>query len=366
MRPVNIVILVLAGALGGAAVMRVVELRRQSAGNLVVTNPAAPSAVAAVEPAPAAIPVSALEPAPAPEPMPLPPVEPVRAASPAARPVPAVAPARREARPSPFYPRTLAAAEPPANAVPWARPSDPPPAAPQATPPQAPAANPEPMAPAPLPVPQAASQSSPADPPARPEAENPSPALSSTPAPAPPPTERTANTATLNPGLLIPVRLLDSLSSDRNAAGDAFTATLDRELVAGGFVIAERGARVEGRVVASNAGRLGNAAGIAVELTRLNTSDGQQVTIRTDSFEKHAEPNRNADIQTVAGGAVLGAVIGGIVGGGKGAAIGAGAGAGAGAGGVALSRTRPAALPPETRITFRLRTPVTLMERLGS
>jgi hypothetical protein len=170
---------------------------------------------------------------------------------------------------------------------------------------------------------------------------------------------------TLNAGLLIPVRLLDPLSSDRNAAGDRFTATLDHELVVDGFVIAERGARVEGRVVASNSGKLGNAAGIAIELTRLNTSDGQQVTIGTDSFEKHAEPNRNADIETVAGGAVLGAVIGGMVGGGKGAAIGAGAGAGAGAGGVALSRNRPAVLPTETRISFRLRTPVVLTERLG-
>jgi hypothetical protein len=170
---------------------------------------------------------------------------------------------------------------------------------------------------------------------------------------------------TLNAGLLLPVRLLDGLSSDRNAAGDRFTATLDRELVVDGFVIAERGARVEGRVVASHPGSLANAAGIAVELTRLNTSDGQQAAIHTDSFEKHAEPNRNAEVETVAGGAVLGAVIGGMVGGGKGAVIGAGAGAGAGAGGVALSRSRPAALPPETRITFRLRTPLTLTERLG-
>jgi hypothetical protein len=170
---------------------------------------------------------------------------------------------------------------------------------------------------------------------------------------------------TLNTGLLLPVRLLDGLSSDRNAAGDRFTATLDRELVVDGFVIAERGARVEGRVVASHPGSPANAAGIAVELTRLNTSDGQQAAIHTDSFEEHAEPNRNADVETVAAGAVLGAVIGGIVGGGKGAVIGAGAGAGAGAGGVAVSRSRPAALPPETRITFRLRTPLTLTERLG-
>ena len=364
MRPVNIVILVLAGALGGAAVMRVVALRHEGAENQVQAYPAAPSPVAAIDPAPAATPVPAAPPAPleltaadsAAQPAP------VLAPSPAprrpARAAPAAARVWHEARPSPFYPRTVAAQEPPAHVVVWARPSDPPPAVAadstsQTTP--APAANPEPVAPATEPAPPPAL--SPAAPPDPPAPENP------TPVPVPP--ERTPNTVTLNAGLLISVRLLDGLSSGRNAPGDAFVATLDRELVVDGFVIAERGARVEGRVVASNPGKLGNAAAMAVELTRLNTSDGQQVAIHTDSFEKHAEPNRNADVETIAGGAVLGAVIGGMVGGGKGAAIGAGAGAGAGGVGVAVSRTRPATLPTETRITFRLRTPVTLTERLG-
>jgi hypothetical protein len=45
--------------------------------------------------------------------------------------------------------------------------------------------------------------------------------------------------------LLLPVRLVDGLSSERNAPGDAFLATLDKELVVDCFVIAERGARVE-------------------------------------------------------------------------------------------------------------------------
>ena len=49
--------------------------------------------------------------------------------------------------------------------------------------------------------------------------------------------------------MLIPVRLIDGLSSERNRPGDVFTATLEKELVAGEFVIAERGARVEGRVI---------------------------------------------------------------------------------------------------------------------
>jgi hypothetical protein len=167
---------------------------------------------------------------------------------------------------------------------------------------------------------------------------------------------------TLNAGMPISVRLVDGLSTERNAPGDAFTATLDRELVADGFVIAERGARVEGRVVTVDRGtKVHGGAILEVELTHLRTSDGQIVRIQTEAFTKRSEPDRNTDTAKVAGGAIIGAVIGGIAGGGKGAAIGAGAGGGAGAGDVLLTR-KPAALPSETRITFRLKEAVKLTE----
>jgi len=146
--------------------------------------------------------------------------------------------------------------------------------------------------------------------------------------------------------------------------GDTFTATLDKELVVEGFVIAERGARVVGRVVASDrGGKVRGVAGIAVELTRIHTSDGQNVAIQTDSFERHAEQTRGQDAEKVGVGAAIGAAIGAMAGGGKGAAIGAGAGGAAGAGNVMLTRGKPATLPSETRINFRLRAPVTLTEQ---
>jgi hypothetical protein len=170
---------------------------------------------------------------------------------------------------------------------------------------------------------------------------------------------------TLNAGLLIPVRLVDGLNSERNSPGDPFLGTLDHELVVDGFVIAERGARVEGRVVASDRGtKVKGGATLSVELTRLYTSDRQIVPIETDSFEKRVEADRRQDAGKIGGGAALGAIIGAIAGGGKGAAIGAGVGGGAGAGDVMLTR-KPAALPSETRITFRLRSPVTLTEKLS-
>ena len=150
-------------------------------------------------------------------------------------------------------------------------------------------------------------------PPARTEPENVTPAGSPGSTPAPPPRQ-----VTLNAGLLIPVRLVDGLSSERNAPGDAFLATLDGDLAVDGLVIAERGARLEGKVVAADAGGATKAAALTVELTRLYTNDGQTVAIRTDSFERHAE----------------------------------------------AAGHRALLLPPVTRITFRVKTAVQLTDRL--
>jgi hypothetical protein len=170
---------------------------------------------------------------------------------------------------------------------------------------------------------------------------------------------------TLNAGLTIPVRLIDGIASDRNKPGDTFTATLDKELVVDGFVIAERGARAEGKVVAAQHGDLRNVSAVAVELTAIHLSDGQTVAIATDSFEKHGDKDAGADTTKVAGGAVIGAVIGGIAAGGKGAAIGAGAGAATGTGVMVAGHEKPTQLPSETRITFRLRNAVKITERKG-
>jgi hypothetical protein len=133
---------------------------------------------------------------------------------------------------------------------------------------------------------------------------------------------------------------VDGLTTERNKPGDRFTATLVKELVADDFVVAERGARVEGRVVASGpVGRMG--PGLTVELTRLDTSDGQSVAIQTESFERRAAP-----LPPGAGGKI-------------------GAGSAMGPAGRVLSlRDVPATLPTEIRIPFRLGASVTLTERV--
>jgi len=113
----------------------------------------------------------------------------------------------------------------------------------------------------------------------------PAPATSPTPAAALTPKPRRV---TLETGMTIAVRLDDSVS--RTSAGDSFQASLVEPLVVDGLAIAERGARVTGRVRVNSLLELG--------LATLSTSDGQRVAISTDPW-KYGEGG------AIAGGTVI-------------------------------------------------------------
>lgn len=196
----------------------------------------------------------------------------------------------------------------------------------------------------------------------------PDPAVAPVVAPAPPPPAPVAAPepahVTLTPGTMLSVRLNQALSSDRSRQGDVFGGTLDQPLEIDGFAIAERGARVEGRVSeVQEAGRVKGLAQLTLELTRLHTSDGQSIPIRTTQFVQQGPASKKEDAEKIGAGAVLGTIIGAIAGGGKGAAIGAAAGGAAGAGTVAATRGKPAVLTAETRVNFRIDQAVEITER---
>jgi hypothetical protein len=181
----------------------------------------------------------------------------------------------------------------------------------------------------------------------------------------PRPEPRRARSVTIPAGTLITVRLEEELDSNKNQSGDQFRASLDQPLVVDGFVLAERGARVSGRVVeVDRGGRVKGRATMSLALTTINTSDGQRVNVQTESFTRQATADTKGDAAKIGGAAAVGAVIGAIAGGGKGAAIGAGVGGAAGTGGVMATRGKAANLPIETKVSFRTAAPVTLTERL--
>lgn len=194
----------------------------------------------------------------------------------------------------------------------------------------------------------------------------PEPAATVAPAPEPPriPEPPPVHSVTLAAGTNLQVRVGETLTTQKNQPGDSFLATLAQPLVIDGFVIAERGARAEGRVVeVDRGGKVKGVSRMIVELTKLTTADGQHVRIRTASYNKEGQSAAKKDAAKVGVGAALGAAIGAIAGGGKGAGIGAGLGGAAGAGDVLLTRGPDAVIPVETRLSFRVEESVTITEK---
>lgn len=213
-------------------------------------------------------------------------------------------------------------------------------------------------APVPVPVPVPVMNSAPAPAPVPQQA---APVAASRPAPPPPPPPMQV---TLKEGSVIAVRLGETLNSEKNQVGDSFSATLSEPIVIDGLVIAERGARVSGKVVdADRAGRVKGVAALQLALTEVTTADNQRVPIVTDAFLKKGPDTTKSDVAKVGIAAGIGAAIGAIAGGGKGAAIGAGAGGAAGTGGVLATRGKPAILPAETLVRFRVTQAVTITEK---
>jgi hypothetical protein len=150
------------------------------------------------------------------------------------------------------------------------------------------------------------------------------------------------------------VRLVDALSTERNQAGETFTATLDQPLVMNGRVVAPQGSRVAGRVrEAISSGRLKKPASITLRLESVQSSAGR-VPLDTQDLTIKAGSHTTRNVVIIGGSTGAGAVLGGVLGGGKGAAIGAATGAGAGTLAAYLTGKKEIALPSETQLTFNL------------
>jgi hypothetical protein len=183
--------------------------------------------------------------------------------------------------------------------------------------------------------------------------------------PAPPPQYQANDSIpprlTIKPGTFVTVRLNQWLSSDHNQQGDTFFGSLAEPIIVDGIVVAQRGQQVSGRVTeAQKAGRVEGNSRLGVELTGLTLVDGQQVPLQSQMINRNGNTSTGRDAGAVAGTTALGAAIGASADWGRGAAIGAGAGAAAGIIGVLLTRGHPTVIYPETALTFRIASPVTV------
>lgn len=178
---------------------------------------------------------------------------------------------------------------------------------------------------------------------------------------APPPPVNIPSQLTIKPGTYVTVRINQMLSSDRNKAGDTFSATLARPIVVDGIVVAERGQTLGGKVTeAKKAGRVEGTSRLGVQLTDIPVADGSQMAVQTSLLNFNGPTSVGRDVGAVAGTTALGAAVGAAAAWGRGAAIGAGAGAAVGLVGVLLTRGHPTIIPPESVLTFRIDQPVTI------
>ena len=165
---------------------------------------------------------------------------------------------------------------------------------------------------------------------------------------------------TLRKGTFFTIRTNEPLQSNKNKAGDMFTATLMQPIIANGVVVAQRGQAVAGTVTEVGKDKDGKHF-IRLNLSTLTLADGEQATVQTQltSIQGRTTPG-GVEAGTVVATTAVGAAIGGIAARGTGAAIGAGAGALVGLAAVVATHNHPAVIYPETALTFQITSPVTV------
>jgi hypothetical protein len=159
-------------------------------------------------------------------------------------------------------------------------------------------------------------------------------------------------------GTSVTVSLGSALGSKLSQAGQSFSGTVAKDVIADNVVVVPQGAAVTGTVIDAKA--LGKFAGGATLQLRLDSIalNGREVPVQAAArtFTVKGKGKRTAVM--TGGGAALGGIIGALAGGGKGAAIGMAAGGGAGAGGAAFTGNKEIVLPAESDVSFELTQPL--------
>lgn len=213
------------------------------------------------------------------------------------------------------------------------------------------------------PVPQSGAQQMPSPAASSAPQMTPQPAAPPTPAPEavpPPPPPPQPKRYVVPAGSTVSVRMIDSIDSSVNQAGEVFQASLDAPIVVDNEVVVPKGANVYVRLTsAASAGKMTGQSELRLQLVKVEYQGGSFPLVSGTYTESGKSRTKDTE-KKVGGGAVLGAIIGAIAGGGKGAAIGAAAGAGAGGVYQGATNGQQVKIPSETKLDFQLDQPATI------
>ena len=188
-------------------------------------------------------------------------------------------------------------------------------------------------------------------------------------APRPRP-ERTAiqtTTFVIPAGTEVSVSNDEPIDSSNAAEGQTYAAEVTGDIRdANGAVVIPAGANAQLVIKsATKGGRFRGASDLVLDLQSVSVA-GQQYAVNSTDLEEKGRDGIGKNKRTaefLGGGAAIGGIIGAIAGHGKGALIGAASGAGAGALTQALTKGSAIKIPAETVMTFKLDTPVKIVER---
>jgi outer membrane biosynthesis protein TonB len=188
------------------------------------------------------------------------------------------------------------------------------------------------------------------------------PTAAATPAPPPPPPPAPKQFV-VDAGTTITIRMIDSIDSSVNQAGEVFHASLDAPIVVGNDVVVPKGVDVYVRLAtAKSAGKVTGQSELGLELVKLEYQ-GQTFPLVSTTYSESGKSRGKDTAKKVGGGAVLGAIIGAVAGGGKGAAIGGAVGAGAGGVYQGATHGQQVKIPSETKLDFQLDQPATITQQ---
>jgi hypothetical protein len=167
---------------------------------------------------------------------------------------------------------------------------------------------------------------------------------------------------TIPQGTVVSVRMIDSISSYQNYAGETFRASIADAIRIGNHTVVPRGANAYVKLLdASSAGRLKGRSQLVLQLERIVVGNrSYPVASNVLAFRGKSESKKTAKDAGI--GALAGGALGALFGGGKGAAIGAGVGAGAGVATNAAKEGEQVRIGSESLVQFQLSAPLRIRE----
>jgi len=168
---------------------------------------------------------------------------------------------------------------------------------------------------------------------------------------------------TLAAGTIIRASLQDSLATDKNKPGDAFTMKVVDDVKINHQIVVPMGSTIRGTVAeCQRSGRVKGRAYMSVRFSELVLPNGRTYPIEASGASRLAPTTKKRDVLMIGGGSGVGTAIGAIAGGGKGAVIGAAAGGAAGTGAVLATRGKETGFPSGTTLSVKLARPLSLQQ----